>query len=271
MDLPRVLGIDRKQIIDLKKKKEKYHNRQTETRISIGANNFDLILGGGLCSGNVYLVFGDPRTGKTQLCHQICLQGYKFFSDKFKPLDQRVILYFDTENTFRPERINQLAEYAKIASDPLLKCIVVSNLLSNAALLKSFENIEDLLRKEPIRIFLIDSINNHYRSEKSSHESTFNKAKNELISILEAICHITHKYDLITLLTAQVSPNFMESAIIKELPVGLPYLNHYFSEEIYLQHKEGKKCYAHIVNSHKLPERKLLYKITKRGIRDFKI
>ena len=40
---------------------------------------------------------------------------------------------------------------------------------------------------------------------------------------------------------------------------------------IYLKQKKDKQCYAHIVNSQKLPEKRILYEIAKIGIKDVKI
>lgn len=270
MKVLKLLDIEKEQKINLRKKKLS-KTQDKKKLISIGANNFDLILGGGLASGKVYLIFGGPQTGKTQLSHQICVQGYKILSEENYSPKNKYIIYFDTENTFRPERLQELTESQEIANEKLFKSILVSKIMSNSALLMGLDNIEDKLAQEPIQIFIIDSINNHFRSEKGSKETSLAKTKAEFMSILEKIRKLTIHHNLITVLTAQVIPNFMDSPIIQELPVGLQYLNHFFSEEIYLKHKEEKKCYAHLVNSHNLPERKLLYKITRKGIRDFKI
>jgi hypothetical protein len=97
------------------------------------------------------------------------------------------------------------------------------------------------------------------------------KAKTTYFKILEKINNLTQQFQLITILTAQVAPNFIEEAVIKEFPVGIQYLNHFFSEILYLRYKESDMVYVHLVNSHFLPEKKLLYTITKRGIEDYKM
>ena len=97
------------------------------------------------------------------------------------------------------------------------------------------------------------------------------KAKTTYFKILEKINKLTQQFQLITILTAQVAPNFIEEAVIKEFPVGIQYLNHFFSETLYLRYKENDMVYVHLVNSHFLPEKKLLYTITKRGIEDYKM
>ena len=53
--------------------------RERICRISTGSSDMDSILGGGLETGSITEVFGEFRTGKTQLCHtlsvtcQVCL------------------------------------------------------------------------------------------------------------------------------------------------------------------------------------------------------
>lgn len=57
-------------------------------------------------TGSLTEIFGEFRTGKTQLCHTLCVTCQL-------PLDQGgaegKALYIDTEGTFRPERLIQIA------------------------------------------------------------------------------------------------------------------------------------------------------------------
>ena len=75
--------------------KEKIHNSTSILKeikksnregliIPLDSGSFDEVLGGGLHSGKKYLIFGSNRTKKTQLCHQICIQAYKYFLKESK-------------------------------------------------------------------------------------------------------------------------------------------------------------------------------------------
>ncbi len=251
---------------------DKFENvRKNRIKLPLGVDNLDKILGGGFDSGSVYLVFGGNSTGKTQLCHQICVQGFKYFSNEQNKINQKSVLFFDSENTFRPERIKELSGFHDIDYKEILKNTLISNIRSNSILLLSLKNIEEDIKKNSIKIFIIDSINHHYRFEKGEKNFSFNNTKKDFLNILEKINHITKKYNIITIITAQVTPNFIDDAFIKEEPVALQYLNHFFSESIYLKQKKDKQCYAHLVNSLKLPEKRVLYEIGNKGIQDFKI
>jgi RecA/RadA recombinase len=231
-------------------------------QISTGSKNINTVIGGGFQSRKTYVVFGANKTGKTQLCHQLSVQA---FHDFLK------LIYLDTENTFRPDRIREVAAAYSIDGEKALKNILVSKSMSNTSLLLKLNEVEIVIKQNNIRILIIDSINNYYRFERGVKDVSFFKTRITFLRILEKINALTQKHNLITILTAQIAPNFNENAIIREIPVGMQYLNHFFSEFLYLSYKEEDKSYIHLLNSHILPEKKILYKITKKGLQDYKI
>lgn len=62
---------------------------------------------GGIETGSITEMFGEFRTGKTQLCHTLAVTCQL-------PIDQGggegKAMYIDTEGTFRPERLLAVAE-----------------------------------------------------------------------------------------------------------------------------------------------------------------
>jgi len=143
--------------------------------------------------------------------------------------------------------------------------------MSNNALLLKLNELDFIIKSNNVKLLIIDSINNFFRIERSDKQISFLKAKTTYFKILEKINNLTRHFQLITILTAQVAPNFVEEAVVKEFPVGIQYLNHFFSEVLYLSYKEKDMIYIHLVNSHLLPEKKVIYSITKRGIEDYKM
>ena len=97
MKLKKFLNIRDGEFIDLKNIIENNtKDQESKIKISIGTNNLDEIFQGGLTSSNIYLIFGASNTGKTQFCHQMCVQSIT---------NDKIVYYLDTENTFRAERI----------------------------------------------------------------------------------------------------------------------------------------------------------------------
>jgi DNA repair protein RAD51 len=75
--------------------------------VSTGSRDLDTLLGGGIETGSLTEIFGEFRTGKTQICHTLCVNVQK-------PLDQGgaegKAIYIDTEGTFRPQKLTAIAE-----------------------------------------------------------------------------------------------------------------------------------------------------------------
>lgn len=258
--------ISTKSIIDEIQKPKKF-----EFILPLGLNNFDnTVLRGGFYPHQKYLIFGANKTGKTQICHQICIQTYKLFSQKSEQKDKIFTYYLDLENTFRPERIQQLAINKNLDYKKVFKSINISKIMSNSALLLKLKEIKDQENLKDVKVLIIDSINNYYRIEQGDKEISFHNTKTNFLKILKIIDEITRKHNLITIATAQITPNFIQNAIIEELPVGNQFLNHFFSEYIYLRIKNNKYC-MHLVNSQILPEKKVIYQITTIGIEDYEI
>ncbi len=242
--------------------------------LSSGAKNFDETLGGGFSRGKKYLIFGANKTGKTQLCHQLCIQAYIQLSRlnaKSEIMNKQFIFYFDTENTFRPERLKELILTRNVDYNKLLKCIFVSKIMSNAALLLALKELEKLLDTNNIYVLIIDTLNNHYNSELANKEIASNKTKTSFLKVLNKINEITRKYRIITITTAQITSNLINKDLLRVIPVGNHILNHFFSEYVYLDYKEQDKRHVQLVNSLNLPEKRLLYSITSMGIQDYKI
>jgi RecA/RadA recombinase len=143
--------------------------------------------------------------------------------------------------------------------------------MSNSALVMALSKFKERINITTGDVLIIDSINNYYRYEQGDKNISYHNTRNTFMSILNKINDLTKKFGLITIATAQISPNFIDNAIIKEKPVGNQFLNHFFSEYLYLSSRDKDSNYIHLVNSSFLPEKRVSYKITPGGIEDHSI
>lgn len=95
-----------------------FHNRRIDlVSITTGSKNLDQLLGGGIETGAITELFGEFRTGKSQLCHQLAVTCQL-------PQDmgggEGKCLYIDTEGTFRPVRLLAVAERYGLKGDEVL-------------------------------------------------------------------------------------------------------------------------------------------------------
>ena len=85
-----------------------FHQRRSDILyLTTGSKELDKLLGGGIETGAITEIFGEFRTGKTQLCHMLAVTSQM-------PIDQGgangKCMYIDTEGTFRPERLLAVAQ-----------------------------------------------------------------------------------------------------------------------------------------------------------------
>lgn len=80
-----------------------FHQKRSEIiQLTTGSRELDKLLGGGIETGSITEVFGEFRSGKTQLCHTLAVTCQLPVSQGG---GEGKCLYIDTEGTFRPERL----------------------------------------------------------------------------------------------------------------------------------------------------------------------
>ena len=80
--------------------------RKNIRKLTSSSKAFDELMGGGLETQSIVEFYGEFGSGKTQLCFQLAVNATRPEEDG--GLDGNVFI-IDTENTFRPERIVQMA------------------------------------------------------------------------------------------------------------------------------------------------------------------
>ncbi|MFC1774346.1 DNA repair protein RadA [Pseudomonadota bacterium] len=111
----------------------------SEARVSVGVDELDRVLGGGLVAGSVVLIGGDPGIGKSTLL----LQAMAAFADSLKAL------YVTGEES--PEQVSVRARRLGVAADQV-------RLLAET----SVERIIEHARVETPQVMVIDSIQTLY-------------------------------------------------------------------------------------------------------------
>lgn len=91
--------------------------RKKILHLSTGSTELDSLLQGGIESHSITELFGEFRCGKTQLCHTLCITA------QLHPQGGKS-MYIDTEGTFRPERLVEMAERFGIDSETALENVV---------------------------------------------------------------------------------------------------------------------------------------------------
>jgi len=156
-------------------------------RIHTGSKALDNLLGGGFETSAIVECFGEFGSGKTQLAHALAVQCQSVDKDA-------VAVYIDTENTFRPERIIQLAKGAGLDEEQVLRNIKVARAYNSDHQMLLAEKVEDLIKKQGlnVKLVIVDSLTAHFRAEfigrgtLAERQQKLNKHMHTLMKIADA-------------------------------------------------------------------------------------
>src|SRR3989344_5570773 len=134
--------------------------RESVERVPTASKALDDLVGGGFETGAITECFGEFGSGKTQIGHILAVNCQKNDPDA-------VAVYVDTENTFRPERIQQLAKGAGLEPEKVLKNIKVARAYNSDHQMLLAEKVEDLISKQGlnVKMVIVDSLTAHFRAE----------------------------------------------------------------------------------------------------------
>ena len=102
---------------------ELYKKRQSIGKITTATEALDTLFAGGIETQALTEIYGEFGCGKTQFCHTMCVQVQK---TKEEGGLEGGVLYIDSENTFRPERIVSIAQANGMDPEKVLDNIVVA-------------------------------------------------------------------------------------------------------------------------------------------------
>lgn len=98
-------------------------------KVTTGSKSFNELLGGGMETQSIVELYGEFGSGKTQVAHQLAV-NIQLPQDMGGLNGSAVIV--DTENTFRPERIEQMVKGLR-SHRPAIRVIFSSTLDSNSS------------------------------------------------------------------------------------------------------------------------------------------
>jgi len=255
--------------------KDYFNLAQSSWHLTTGSLNLDnLLIKKGIPSRKITLLYGKFRTGKSQIAHQCCVNAYQQFQEK---LPKYVSLFIDTEGTFRPERIQQMADAMELPIDDVLKRIYIIQVQSNSEFKLAFTKIEEILLKNEIKFLTIDSLTNYVRLEIAKKEKEVNLIITEFSLILRKLSTLAMNFNIPILCTSQVSSTMNNFNFFDVVPILSTTLNTYIKEWILLGEnpqitsmpENSGRRFAHLVNSESNSEEITQFLITTEGIKDF--
>ncbi|MEM3451493.1 MAG: DNA repair and recombination protein RadA [Nitrososphaerales archaeon] len=242
---------------------ELYKKRQSIDRISTGSRNLDDLLGGGIETQAVTEFYGEFGSGKTQICHTLCVKVQM-------PKEQGGLnsgaIYVDTENTFRPERIVEISENHGLDPEEILSKIIVAKAYNSAHQELIVREVGRIIEKDKIRLLIVDSAVAHYRAEFLGR-GTLAERQQRLNRFMHNLLRMAEFHNLAVVVTNQVqaAPDIFFGDPSK--PTGGHVVAHTSTYRIYLR-KAGKNRIARMMDSPYHPEREAVFILSEKGIDD---
>ncbi|MEM1506927.1 MAG: DNA repair and recombination protein RadA [Candidatus Bathyarchaeia archaeon] len=239
--------------------------RQNVLRLTTGSKKLDELLGGGLETQTITEFYGEYGSGKSQIAHQACVNVQ--LPPEKGGLDGGA-LYIDTENTFRPERIVQMAKFRGLDPQKVVKNIIWAEAYTSDHQMFLLENADKIIKENNIRLIVVDSLTAHFRSEYIGRENLALRQQ-KLNQHMHKLIRLARAFNAVALVTNQVmsSPEAFFSEGIR--PIGGHIVAHTSHTRVFLRKSsKGPVRIARLVSSPHLPEGECLFKITENGIED---
>jgi DNA repair protein RadA len=232
--------------------------------ITTGSRNLDTLLRGGVVTGAVTEFYGEFGSGKTQLCHTLAVNVQ--LPEEEGGLDKNAI-YIDTEKTFSPSRIVEIANARGLDPKETLRRIVVARAFNTTHLLLLSHSLPKKIKENNIGFIAIDSAVAPFRAEYigrgklSERQQLLNRFMHDLLRVAEL-------YEVAIVITNQVQaqPDIMFGDPTK--PVGGHVVAHAVTYRIYLKKSKKNIRIAMIIDSPEHPPGEAVFTITKDGISD---
>ncbi|XP_036937445.1 meiotic recombination protein DMC1/LIM15 homolog isoform X2 [Acanthopagrus latus] len=246
------------------KRKQVFH-------ITTGSQEFDKLLGGGIESMAITEAFGEFRTGKTQLSHTLCVTAQLPGEDGYSG---GKVIFIDTENTFRPDRLRDIADRFNVDHDAVLDNVLYARAYTSEHQMELLDFVAAKFHEEGgvFKLLIIDSIMALFRVDFSGRGELAERQQ-KLAQMLSRLQKISEEYNVAVFVTNQMTADpgaGMTFQADPKKPIGGHILAHASTTRISLRKGRGEMRIAKIFDSPDMPENEATFAISAGGVTDAK-
>lgn len=245
-----------------------YQKRSQILMITTGSSELDKILGGGIEAKCITELFGEFRTGKTQLCHMLAVTCQ--LSPEMGGAGGKCI-YIDTEGTFRPERIIPIAKRFNLDVQNVLDNILYSRALSSDQQTALLTKVFSIMSNGGYKLLIVDSATALYRTDFSGRGELAPR-QIHLGSFLRSLRRIADEFDVAVIITNQVVAQVDGAAAMfggeTKKPIGGHVIAHSSTIRLSLRKGRGENRICKVYDSPSLPEAEAEFRLADEGITD---
>ncbi|XP_046750986.1 DNA repair protein RAD51 homolog 1 [Diprion similis] len=257
-------------VMGFKTATEIHQYRANTVYLTTGSAELDRLLGGGIETGSITEIFGEFRTGKTQICHTLAVNCQL-------PVDmgggEGKCLYIDTEGTFRPERIIAVAERYKISSESVLDNVACARAFNTDHQTQLLIQACAMMTESRYALLIVDSATGLYRTDYSGR-GELSARQMHLARFLRMLLRIADEHGVAVVITNQVVAQVDGAASMfggdQKKPIGGNIIAHASTTRLYLRKGRGETRVCKIYDSPCLPESEAMFSINSDGVGDAK-
>lgn len=236
--------------------------RQQMHKITTGSKNFDALLDGGFETGAITELFGEFGSGKSQISHVLSVLCQK--DD-----DTAKTFFIDTENTFRPERIRQIASGHGLDAEKVLKNIMVGRAYNSDHQMFLVEKAAEMIEQDKLNVkfVVVDSLTAHFRAEFVGR-GTLADRQQKLNKHMHALLKLADTHNVCVVVTNQVMAKPDTFFGDPTQAIGGHIVGHASTFRIYLRKGKKGSRVAKLIDSPSLPEGECAFELAEKGLED---
>lgn len=232
--------------------------------IPTGSESLDEMLGGGIETQGITEFYGEFRTGKTQISHQISVNAQLLNGEEG---EKPHVVYIDTEHTFRPERIEKMTQALDLDTHEALERIHVARGSTTDHQMLLVEKVTEIAEGNEVKLLVVDGLMSNFRTEYVGRGALAERQQ-KLGKHLSDLHDLAEKLNLAVFVTnhVQSDPNSFFGDPTK--PIGGHVLGHAATVRVYLRKGKENKRKARLVDHPERPPETSEFRITEGGVRD---
>jgi DNA repair protein RadA len=236
--------------------------RKHMLRCKTGSPDLDRILGGGLETGAITELIGEFGSGKTQICFTLSVLAQR-------PAEEGGfggnVCVIDTEGTFLPERVLQIAESRGYDPTETLKNILVARAYNSEHQTILIKNLPQVCQEHNVKLVIVDSMIGHFRGEYIGR-GTLSDRQQKIGSCLGNLLRVAEAFNLAVVLTNQVQAKPDTAYGDPNRPTGGHVMAHACTHRVYLRKGKENTRLAQVIDSPYLPEEKVRFAVDASGV-----
>jgi DNA repair protein RadA len=236
--------------------------RKLVTKISTGSVGFDAMMDGGFETGSITECFGEFGSGKTQIGHLLAV-------NTLKEDPEACVVYIDTENTFRPERIKQLADGIGLDVNDALARIMVARAYNSDHQMLLTEKVDTLITEQgkKVKLVVVDSLTAHFRAEFIGR-GTLAERQQKLNRHMHALSKLAQTNNICVYLTNQVMAKPDQFFGDPTVAIGGHVVAHASTFRIYLRKGRKGSRVAKLLDAPNLADAECCFHVEEGGLKD---